>query len=83
MFSISDTGFKLITPDQLKKNQEADPQYLFDLIIDSSGYAPAIEHAVTLLQRGGKLCCFGVAGPNDEIRYVNQIENMLLTISFL
>lgn len=58
----------MISPAELKKNQEADPEYLFDLIIDSSGYAPAIEYAVTLLQQGGKLCCFGVAGPDDEIR---------------
>ncbi|XP_023024099.1 D-altritol 5-dehydrogenase [Leptinotarsa decemlineata] len=62
------TGFTLLTPDQLKKNQAADPNYLFDLVIDCSGYAPAIEHAVTLLERGGKLCCFGVAPPHAEIK---------------
>ncbi|KAJ8958448.1 hypothetical protein NQ318_002235 [Aromia moschata] len=62
------TGYNLITPEQLKKNQEADSAYLFDLIIDCSGYPPAIEHAVTLLNSGGKLCCFGVAPPNAEIK---------------
>ncbi|CAH1163065.1 unnamed protein product [Phaedon cochleariae] len=62
------TGFQLITPEELKKNQQKDSNYLFDLIIDCSGYPPAIEHAVSLLQRGGKLCCFGVAPPHGEIK---------------
>ncbi|KAJ8958447.1 hypothetical protein NQ318_002234 [Aromia moschata] len=68
MLKNLNTGYNLITPDQLRKNQETDPEYLFDLIVDCSGYPPAIEHAVTLLQRGGKLCCFGVAPPHGEIR---------------
>ncbi|XP_074025911.1 D-altritol 5-dehydrogenase [Leptinotarsa decemlineata] len=62
------TGYKLITPEQLKKNQEADPDYLFDLIIDCSGYAPAIEHAISLLERGGKFCIFGVSPPHSVIK---------------
>ncbi|CAH1959223.1 unnamed protein product [Acanthoscelides obtectus] len=62
------TGFDLITPDQLKKNQSGDPNYLFDVVIDCSGFPPAIEHAVSLLQKGGKLCCFGVAPPHGEIK---------------
>ncbi|KAG5880768.1 hypothetical protein JTB14_012648 [Gonioctena quinquepunctata] len=62
------TGYNLITPEQLKKNQESDPGYLFDVIIDCSGYPPAIEHAVSLLEKGGKLCCFGVAPPHAEIK---------------
>nr|CAI5861993.1 unnamed protein product [Callosobruchus analis] len=63
-----DTGFDLITPNQLKQNQDADPTYLFDVVIDCSGFPPAIEHAVSLLQKGGKLCCFGVAPPHGEIK---------------
>ncbi|XP_018563106.1 D-arabinitol dehydrogenase 1-like [Anoplophora glabripennis] len=62
------TGYNLITPDQLKKNHQDDPDYLFDLIIDCSGFPPAIEYAATLLQRGGKLCCFGIAPPHGEIK---------------
>lgn len=65
---ILDTGYSLITPDKLQMNQKSDPEYLFDLIIDCSGFGPAIEHAVTLLQKGGKLCCFGVASPDVEIK---------------
>ncbi|XP_060533536.1 uncharacterized protein LOC132706296 [Cylas formicarius] len=62
-----DTGYDLITPDQLKKNQQADPDYLFDVIIDCSGFCPAIEHAISLLDMGGRLCCFGVAPPHGRI----------------
>lgn len=64
---VTDTGYTLLTPDQLKKNQKADPEYLFDVVIDCSGFPPAVEHAVSLLQRGGKLCCFGVAPPHGRI----------------
>ncbi|XP_028127953.1 D-altritol 5-dehydrogenase [Diabrotica virgifera virgifera] len=68
MIKKLNTGYNLITPDQLKKNQQADPNYLFDLVIDCSGYAPAVEHAISLLRRGGKLCIFGVAPPHAEIK---------------
>jgi D-arabinitol dehydrogenase (NADP+) len=61
------TGYTLLTPDQLKKNQAADPDYLFDVVIDCSGYPPAIEHAISLLNSGGKLCIFGVAPPHGRI----------------
>lgn len=66
-FSVTDTGYILLTPDQLKKNQQADPEYLFDVVIDCSGFPPAVEHAVSLLRSGGKLCCFGVAPPHGKI----------------
>lgn len=56
-----------MTPGQLKKNQQADPEYLFDVVIDCSGFPPAVEHAVSLLRSGGKLCCFGVAPPHGKI----------------
>ncbi|XP_057670169.1 D-altritol 5-dehydrogenase-like [Diorhabda carinulata] len=68
MLKKLNTGCKLLTPDELKRNQEADPNYLFDLVIDCSGYAPAIEHAVSLLAKGGKLCIFGVASPHADIK---------------
>lgn len=36
----------------------------FDLAIDCSGSAAAMEAAVPLLRRGGCLCVFGVAKPD-------------------
>ncbi|KAK9884334.1 hypothetical protein WA026_005284 [Henosepilachna vigintioctopunctata] len=60
-------GFDLITPDQLKKNQLQNPDYLFDFAIDCSGYPPAIEHAISLLNTGGKLVIFGVAPPHGKV----------------
>ncbi|CAH1168720.1 unnamed protein product [Phyllotreta striolata] len=80
MLGKLNTGFKLLTPDELKKNQKADPNYKFDVVIDCSGFPPAIEHAVTLLRRGGKLCIFGVAPPHAEIKikpfdvYMNELK---------
>lgn len=66
---VSDTGFDLITPDILKDRQQKDPNYLFDLIVECSGYPPATEHAFTLLNYGGTLCIFGVSPPEAKIRY--------------
>lgn len=63
-----DTGYDLVTPDVLKERQKADEKYLFDYVIDCSGFAPAIEHSISLLNFGGTLCMFGVAGPHAKIR---------------
>lgn len=62
-----DTGYDLITPDQLRKNKETVPGYGFDVVIDCSGYCPAIEEGLSLLDKGGRLCCFGVAPPHGTI----------------
>lgn len=62
-----ETGFDGITPDELREKQENDTNYLFDVIIDCSGHAPAIEHAFSLLNKGGKLCLFGCAAPHSKI----------------
>ncbi|KAI4454960.1 sorbitol dehydrogenase [Holotrichia oblita] len=59
------TGYDAITPDQLKERQEKG--ILYDLIIDCSGFGPAIENALSLLNYGGKLCIFGVAPPHVKI----------------
>ncbi|RZB38966.1 ADH N, Methyltransf 26 and/or Shikimate DH domain containing protein [Asbolus verrucosus] len=63
------TGYVLLTPDQLRKNRDADPcKYSFDVVIDCSGSPPAIEQAVTFLNPGGKLCIFGVSPPQSKIQ---------------
>ncbi|KAL3270585.1 hypothetical protein HHI36_021122 [Cryptolaemus montrouzieri] len=62
-----DLGFDLITPDELKERQERDPEYLFDFVIECSGFPPAIEHGISLLNQGGKLVIFGVAPPHANI----------------
>lgn len=50
----------------------------FDLAIDCSGSGSAIESSIDLLDRGGRLCIFGVANPKTrvavspfEVRYFN------------
>ncbi|KRT85949.1 hypothetical protein AMK59_1767, partial [Oryctes borbonicus] len=64
-FTIIDTGYAAITPDKLKSRQEKG--VLYDVVIDCSGYGPAIENALNLLNYGGKLCIFGVAPPPTKI----------------
>lgn len=39
----------------------------FDLAVDCSGSGPAMEAAVPLLGRGGRLCVFGVANPKATL----------------
>nr|XP_012221103.1 PREDICTED: D-arabinitol dehydrogenase 1-like [Linepithema humile] len=39
----------------------------FDLAVDCSGCVPAMEAAVPLLGRGGRLCVFGVASPKAKL----------------
>ncbi|KAK0167273.1 hypothetical protein PV327_004695 [Microctonus hyperodae] len=39
----------------------------FDLAVDCSGSGPAMESAIPLLKRGGRLCVFGVAHPNATL----------------
>jgi D-arabinitol dehydrogenase (NADP+) len=59
---MDDTGFQLKTPQDVQ-NSGAN----FDLIIDCTGHGPAIESALKLLDRGGKICIFGVAPPGAKI----------------
>lgn len=62
-----DLGYDLVSPDDLKQRATADPTYLFNLIIDCSGFGSAIEYGLTLLSRGGKFCIFGVASPETRV----------------
>ncbi|XP_072758256.1 sorbitol dehydrogenase-like [Anoplolepis gracilipes] len=39
----------------------------FDIVVDCSGSAPAMETAISLLGRGGRLCVFGVANPKAKM----------------
>lgn len=41
----------------------------FDAIIDCSGNVQAIELGLTIVQRGGKFCMFGVSPPGSTVRY--------------
>ncbi|XP_036147839.1 D-altritol 5-dehydrogenase isoform X1 [Monomorium pharaonis] len=58
---ISSLGldYKIKSPTELKEQ--------FDLAVDCSGNAPAMELAVSLLGQGGRLCVFGVANPKAKL----------------
>ncbi|XP_025073226.1 LOW QUALITY PROTEIN: D-arabinitol dehydrogenase 1-like [Pogonomyrmex barbatus] len=51
--------YKIKNPTELKEE--------YDLAVDCSGYAPAMESAVSLLGQGGRLCVFGVANSKAKI----------------
>lgn len=65
---MTETGFDIITPDELKDRRVKDPTWGVDLVIDCSGYAPAIEEALVLINPGGKMCMFGITSPEARIR---------------
>jgi len=65
---VSETGFDIITPDELKTCRVKDLSWGVDLVIDCSGYAPAIEEALTVINPGGTLCIFGVSTPTAKMR---------------
>jgi threonine dehydrogenase-like Zn-dependent dehydrogenase len=65
---ISETGFDIITPDELKMYRAKDLSWSVDLVIDCSGYAPAMEEALTFINPGGPLCIFGVSSPKAKMR---------------
>ncbi|EFA08454.1 D-arabinitol dehydrogenase 1-like Protein [Tribolium castaneum] len=62
------TNYKMVTPEQLKKNAQKDPEwYSFDVVIDCSGDVGAIEQGFSLMNSGGKLVVYGVAPPANKI----------------
>lgn len=63
-----DTGYDLITPNELEERKLCLDNYFFDLILDCSGSAKAIEKSIDLLNPGGKLCIFGVAAPDATMQ---------------
>ncbi|CAH1381759.1 hypothetical protein MTP99_005694 [Tenebrio molitor] len=74
---MDDTGFQLKTPQDVQ-NSGAN----FDLIIDCTGHGPAIESALKLLDRGGKICIFGVAPPGAKIE-VSPFEVYMKELTIL
>ncbi|XP_066144383.1 uncharacterized protein [Euwallacea fornicatus] len=82
-----DTGYDLVTPDQLTKNREANPDYAFEVVIDCSGFCPAVEQGLSLLTKGGKLCCFGIPPPDKKISvapfdlYVREITIFAVNVN--
>lgn len=53
--TIPDLDYAVNAPAEVKDN--------FDLVVDCSGSGPAMQAAVPLLKKGGRLCIFGVANP--------------------
>ncbi|KAJ9574654.1 hypothetical protein L9F63_008186 [Diploptera punctata] len=82
-----ETGFEVITPEELRAKRTHDPEWGVDLVIDCSGYGPAIEESLSLINPGGKLCIFGVTSPETKISvspyflYKNEITITAVNIN--
>lgn len=75
-----ETGYQILNPIELKNNFSSDGVNGIDVCIDCSGNGSAIEKSVQLLNRGGKLCVFGVASPETRIS-VSPFEIFLKEIT--
>ncbi|XP_046742927.1 D-altritol 5-dehydrogenase-like [Diprion similis] len=62
LFGKLGLDYKAVSPTDLKGRE-------FDLAIDCSGSGPAIESAIPLLGKGGRMCIFGVASPQAEVKF--------------
>ncbi|XP_071447637.1 uncharacterized protein [Hetaerina americana] len=71
LFQKIGTGYITVTPEQLQTQFPKKDDCLkngFDLCIDCSGNPRAIEKGVDLLRNGGRMCIFGVAPVQSEIK---------------
>ncbi|KAJ3650942.1 hypothetical protein Zmor_017017 [Zophobas morio] len=59
---MGEMGYDVVAPEDVKMDGGG-----FDLVVDCSGYGPAVEKGVELLKSGGKICMFGVAPPGVKI----------------
>ncbi|XP_021918601.1 D-arabinitol dehydrogenase 1-like isoform X1 [Zootermopsis nevadensis] len=82
-----ETGFEIITPDELKTYRAKDLSWGMDLVIDCSGYAPAMEEALTYINPGGTLCIFGVSSPKAKMSvspyllYKNELKIIAVKVN--
>ncbi|XP_063241842.1 D-altritol 5-dehydrogenase-like isoform X2 [Bacillus rossius redtenbacheri] len=58
------TGYEVVSPAELRAKPAG---WTVDLVVDCSGHAPAVQHALGLLGPGGTLLLFGVAPPRAVI----------------
>lgn len=74
-------GYRTVTPAELEAEFDGKSDLELaadgiDVVIDCSGYCPAIEKAAGWLRSGGKLCLFGVAPADGKISLSpNQLVN--------
>lgn len=62
-----DTGFTITDPAGIHKIFSKDGVSGIDLYIDCSGNSTAMEQSFSILNRGGKLCIFGVSSPSSKM----------------
>jgi len=64
-----DTGFHVLTPTEVAAAEEGkDPeQFGFDVIIECSGFPPALQQALSWTKRGATIIIFGCAPPGKAV----------------
>lgn len=60
-YLLLELDYQAVSPAELEGRE-------FDLAIDCSGSAAAMQGALPLLGKGGRLCVFGVANPQAELK---------------
>jgi len=65
-----ETGFKMVTPGDLAAQEEGKDaeQFGFDIIIECSGFPPALEQAIAWTKRGATVMIFGCAPPGKYVK---------------
>lgn len=87
LFEKLETGFDIITPNDIKTYQAKDLSWGVDFVIDCSGNAAAMEEALTLLNPGGTLCIFGVSSPKAKMSvspyllYKNELKIIAVKVN--
>lgn len=78
---IPDLGYEVKSPEELKGGE-------YEIAVDCSGFGPAMESAIPLLSRGGRLCVFGVANPKTKVTFepyqvISKTETTFCNIDYL
>merc|ERR550534_2761859 len=65
-----DTGFKMVVPGDLAAQERGKDveQFGFDVIIECSGFPPALEQALAWTKRGATIMIFGCAPPGKSVK---------------
>jgi len=65
-----ETGFNMVIPKDLAAQEEGTDaeQFGFDVIIECSGFPPALEQAMSWTKRGATIMIFGCAPPGKSVK---------------
>ena len=68
---VSETGFEVLSPNELSERFSGDADIDIrgvDVIVDCTGFPPALEQAIPWTRRGALICVFGCAKPGSTMK---------------